>query len=64
MTKHYLVEIVGDIEPVLHGPYKTYRKRDEKARFIRSQDPEGRTGLFRLDIDREPIIRPYTNAEL
>jgi len=48
-TKFYLLHIVGDVEPVVVGPFDTESERDERARQLRAEDIEGRSGLFWLD---------------
>ena len=63
--QHYLLHIVGDIEPDLHGPYPTKSVRDDAARRIRLSCGD-EDGLYRLDMSAEgvPLVRPYGAAEL
>lgn len=63
--EHYLLHIVGDVEPDLHGPYPTEAVRDETARRIRLGSGD-RDGLYRLDMtaDGMPVVRPYRSMEL
>ena len=63
--EHYLLHIVGDTEPDLHGPYPTKAVRDDAARRIRlSRGDED--GLYRLDMSAEghPMVAPYGASEL
>jgi len=62
----YVLEIVGDLEPQLHGPYATEVERDQKAVELRREDPGKRNGLFRLDVSAKaaPDVGPYSGAEL
>ena len=63
--EHYLLHIVGDTEPDLHGPYPTKAVRDDAARRIKlSRGDED--GLYRLDMSAEgvPLVRPYGASEL
>ena len=62
----YVLEIVGDLEPQLHGPYGTEEERDRQAVKLRRADPRKRNGLFRLDVSpaAAPDVGPYSGAEL
>ena len=64
-AEHYLLHIVGDVEPDLHGPYPTQTVRDETARRIRAGRGD-RDGLYRLDLDPGgcPLMSPYGSREL
>jgi hypothetical protein len=59
----YLIQVWGDVEPVLHGPYNTDGSRLKKAKQLRTEN-EG--ALIRLDIDGEgkPQVKPFSGAEL
>ncbi|WP_018079315.1 hypothetical protein [Thiobacillus denitrificans] len=46
--KHYLLVMVGDIEPELHGPYDSDDEVIQAARNAREDDPEMENGLFRV----------------
>ena len=62
----YVLEIVDDLEPLLHGPYATEEERDQQAVALRRADPGKRNGLFRLDVSAmaAPDVSPYSGAEL
>ena len=51
--KHYYVLLtVGDVDPVLHGPYRDADHRDSIARILRAGDTgDLKDGLFRLDLE-------------
>jgi hypothetical protein len=59
----YLIQVWGDVEPILHGPYKTDGSRLRKAKQLYKED-EGT--VIRLDIDGEgkPQVEPFSEAEL
>ena len=65
-TSLYVLEIVGDLEPQLHGSYATEEARDRKAVQLRREDPGKRNGLFRLNVSAAaaPDVSPYSGAEL
>jgi hypothetical protein len=46
----YLLQIHGDVDPELHGPFKTQQERDDKARALRRDDPEKENGLYRVAV--------------
>jgi len=46
----YVLEIGGDIEPKLHGPYKSPDTRDRAAQRLRAKDKECENGIFALDL--------------
>lgn len=46
----YLLQMVGDVEPELHGPYTDDAGRLEVARQIREEDGDLADGLYRLNI--------------
>jgi hypothetical protein len=62
----FVLEIFGDLEPQLHGPYATEEARDRQAVQLRRQDPGKRNGLFRLNVTTTtaPDVGPYSGAEL
>lgn len=62
----YVLEIMGDLEPQLHGPYATEEEQNRKAVQLRREDPGKRNGLFRLDVSATaaPDVSPYSGAEL
>jgi hypothetical protein len=46
----YVLVIEGDIEPKLHGPYKSPDVRDRAAKRLRAKDEERKNGIFVLDL--------------
>lgn len=42
----YLLEIQGDVEPVLHGPFITTEERDQLSHELRRDDPDLENGLY------------------
>jgi len=68
--KYYLLQIVDDIEPQVHGPYPTIERRDQVARELKALSGD-RDGLFPMtisiagfpdDITPEVEIGSYSNA--
>jgi hypothetical protein len=59
----WLIQVWGDVEPMLHGPFKTDEKRLQKAKKLLRED-EGT--LFRMNIDAEglPYVESFSGEEL
>jgi hypothetical protein len=55
----YVLEIEGDIEPKLHGPYKTTDTRDRAAKRLRAKDEEQENGIFALDLLNDGKVRVW-----
>jgi hypothetical protein len=55
----YVLEIEGDIEPKLHGPYKSPDTRDRAARRLRTKDEERKNGIFALDLMKNGKVRVW-----
>ena len=55
----YVLEIVGDIEPNLRGPYKNPDTRDRTAKRLREKDEEKENGIFALDLMNNGKIRVW-----
>ena len=55
----YVLEIEGDIEPKLRGPYKSPNTRDRAARRLRKKDAEKENGIFALDLMNNGKIRVW-----
>ena len=64
--KYYVLEIHVDVEPFLHGAYRSEARRDWQARRLRDNDHEERNGLFWLNVmtGGDAIIGFYSRAEL
>lgn len=63
MSRHFLIQVWGDVEPILHGPYKTDAERLRQAKRLHEED---RGTLIRLDIDAKgaPQVEPFSGSEL
>ena len=49
--KFYVIQVIGDIEPTLHGPYTHEEKRDAVARQLRKDDGgDLKDGIYPADI--------------
>lgn len=53
--KYYVLQVVGDVEPVLHGPFATPDERDKAALKLRSEDGEKENGLYRINAFEHPV---------
>ena len=53
----YVLEIEGDIEPKLRGPYKSLDTRDRAAKRLREKDKERENAIFALDLMNNGKIR-------
>lgn len=53
MSKYYVIEVWGDVDPILHGSFGTKEARLSKAREMRAGDPQMENSLYRLDVDFE-----------
>jgi hypothetical protein len=61
--KFYVLRVVGDVEPELHGPYETKTERDNKARSFRKKTDDD--GIFRLDVtNNTPTVSAYGSSEI
>ena len=62
----HVLEIVGDLEPQLHGPYATEEAQDRQAVQLRQQDPGKRNGLYRLNVSTTtaPDVGAFSGTEL
>jgi hypothetical protein len=65
-TKYYLLQVIGDVEPVLHGPFDTDEARDAHARLLRDEDRSDlKDGLYQLDVDAHgvPAVNAYCGGD-
>lgn len=64
--KYYVLEIYRDVEPFLHGPYRTEPGRDVEARKLRAKDDQGVNGIFWLNVTvgGDATVGFYSHAEL
>ena len=62
---HYVLHVIGDVEPQLHGPYASAPDRDRVAIELRRQNGD-EDGLYRLDImaGMHPLVYPFSSYEL
>jgi hypothetical protein len=50
MKQFYLLQVVDNLYPVIHGPYSSPETRDEMAKTLRKADPDKENGLFKLTV--------------
>jgi hypothetical protein len=64
--KYYVLEIQADVEPFLHGAYRSEARRDSQARELRAKDCDERNGLFWLNVTTggDAVVGFYSHAEL
>jgi len=55
----YVLEIEGDIEPKLRGPYKSTDTRDRAAQRLRAKDEGRENGIFALDLVNNRKVRVW-----
>lgn len=61
---YYLIQVFDDVDPYLHGPYKTAQLRDQVARQIRHTQGD-ENGLYRLRVtDKTVSIGAFSGIEL
>lgn len=54
---YYLLVMVGDVDPHLSEPFQSEEERDQAALdFRQERDPEGRNGLFKLDLPKGAAV--------
>jgi len=58
-VRYYLLHVWGDVEPSVLGPYLIKAERDRQARKLRKDDPEGKDGIFMLDISARGVPRAW-----
>ena len=58
MKKLYLVIVLGDVEPILAGPFETEQMRDDHAAMHRELEGD-KDGIYKLDINNMPSISAY-----
>ena len=63
MTRHFLIPVYGDVEPVMLGPYGDADERDTAAKAYRIINGD-EDGIFWLDIpdDGPPKIGAYSGG--
>lgn len=61
--KYYVLQVVGDVEPVLHGSFATPAERDQCALALRAEDGEKENGLYRVQSESEVIVESYAGGE-
>lgn len=62
--RYYLLQVVGDVEPQLHGPYSSTLMRDREALRIRMSEGD-RDGLYKVSVDERgrPSVDSYLSME-
>ncbi len=64
-VSHYLLIMVGDVEPELSGPYPHAEAVLEAARRQRDGDPDMENGLFRLTVrNGQPEVAAFSGMDL
>ena len=66
-TRFYVLQIIEDVTPELHGPYQTNDRRDRLAKQLRAADRNDlKDGLYRLDVlpNGELIVDTYRGGFL
>lgn len=62
-TEYYVLEVIGNIEPTLHGPFLKREDRDNEALRLRRNDPDRENGLYMLDnINGKPQVSAYSGG--
>jgi hypothetical protein len=61
-TSMWLVVVVGDGEPEIHGPYKDGDERDAAALEHRKGDEGDEDGIFKLDCEGTPEVETYSGG--
>ena len=61
--KYYVLQIIGDVDPVLHGSFSTWQERDRCALELRAEDGEKENGLYRVQSKTPVIIESYAGGE-
>lgn len=61
--KYYVLQIIGDVEPVLHGSFATAEERDTEARRLRAADGEKENGLYPIESASRVIVASYFGGD-
>jgi hypothetical protein len=63
--EHYVLHVIGDVEPQLLGPFASEVDRDHTAVEVRRRCGD-EDGLYRLDLTAglHPLVYPYSSSEL
>jgi hypothetical protein len=61
--KYYVIEVFGDVEPHLFGPFNSIAERDAEAKRMRAGDGD-ENGYYWLDVhaNGKPQIGAYSGA--
>jgi len=62
--KRWLVIVIDDIEPYIHGPFDSEETRSEWAKYHRFKDPEKKDGIYKLNTHEggSPTIKSYSGG--
>jgi len=61
MSKFFVLQIIGDVEPVVHGPYECEADRDSVALSLRAEDGgDLKDGIYPMEIDRHGAVQVDT----
>lgn len=61
---HYLLQVIGDVEPELHGPYPTAEERDTAAKEFRGDGGDMADGLYPIELKVWQIGNYFTQHTL
>ncbi len=53
--KYYLIRVVGDVEPEVHGPYKSTAERERKAIEMRRKHGD-RDGIYPASVYKDGTL--------
>ena len=61
--KFYVLQIIGDVEPTLHGPFDSEDERDAMARSLRDEDTTFKDGIYAAQIKNGKLeVDSYSGA--
>jgi hypothetical protein len=63
--RFYVLQVIGDVEPHLHGPFDTADERDDYARTLsRECDDDLPDGIYRINATGQISVDAYYGGEL
>lgn len=64
-TNYYVLLVVGDVEPHVHGPYANARNQLAAARELRREDGSQESGIFAATVkDGKLCVEAYCGGAL
>lgn len=64
-SRFYVLQVIGDVEPLLHGPFETEEERDALARKVHDKSDDGGLydGVYAVEIKNgEMSVDSYSGA--